>query len=294
MKKANSLRIGGFAVALLLLLNSCRKDIYSYNHFPDPLTGGDQVAEYHSAQFDSLYPPLQQHPLHYLFGKKFDHSGKLTEIICSFNDYQYQFEIIPFQLDLHVFDKGRIIYLLTLDTTGHGATDTSARIYLGWDGRPDSCVGNYRLVANRTAESQGIEKTFFTYRDHRLFSVRTDINYGGFFPSSETDTVHYDPYGNPLSFAGNSYEYDYTRKAKQQFYCDDYMGNLHEFYLLQYLGYFPEITSPENIRTAYNQSPEPSPVFTPVPITNHQFDGEGRLTAYHIHVGTISITWTGH
>ncbi|MDO6432218.1 hypothetical protein Q4E93_16575 [Flavitalea sp. BT771] len=288
MKKANSLRIGIFAVALLLLLNSCHKGIYSYDHFPDPLEGGYQVAEYHIPLFDHILPQ----PLHYPFGKKFNDSCKLTEIICSFDNEQLPSDVIPFQLDLHVIDQGRTIYLLTRDTTGHGATDTTARIYLGWNGRPDSCVCNYRLLFHRTAESHATGKTFFTYRDHRLFSVRNDNDYNNGFPFSGTDTVRYDQLGNPLSYSQNSYEYDTTRKARQQFYCDDYMGSSHTFYLLQYLGYFPEITSPPNVRTKVTRFFE-SGSYT---LTGHQFDQEGRLIAYsYLGYNTPNtITWKGY
>jgi len=282
MKRTNSLRFGIFAVALLLLLNSCHKTISSYDHFPDPLDGRYQVAEYHSTQFNEYLPQ----PLHYPFGKKFNDSGKLTEIICSFDNEQLPSDVIPFQLDLHVVDQGRTIYLLTLDTTGHGADDTTACIYLGWNGRPDSCICNYRLLFGRTIESHATGKTFFTYHDHRLFSVRNDNDYHNGFPSSVTDTVHYDHLGNPLSYSQNSYEYDTTRKARQQFYCDDYTGNSHTFYLLQYLGYFPEITSPPNVRTKVSRY-FGYPVYT---LTGHQFDDKGRLIAYN----NFTITWTGH
>ena len=289
MKKTNSLRIGTFAVALLLLLNSCHKNMYSNHHFPDPLAGKNQVAEYHVSLFDQILPQ----PLHYLFGKKFDSSGKLTEIICSFDNVQMPSDIIPSQLDLHVVDSGRIIYLLTLDTTGHGATDTTARIYLGSNDRPDSCLCNYRLLFNRTAASHATGKTFFTYQVHRLFSVRNDNDYNNRFPFSGTDTVRYDHLGNPLSFSQNSYEYDTTRKVRQQFYCDDYTGNSHSFYLLQYLGYFPEINSPAYVRTKVTRFFE-SGSYT---LTNHQFDQEGRLTGYN-YLGNsffnFTITWTGN
>jgi len=280
MKKGNSFRIGISAIVLLLLLNSCHKDIYSWDHFPDPLAGKNQVAEYHLTQFDQYFTQ----PLHYLFGKKFDHSGKVEEIICSFTADLLPSMVLPFQLDLHIIDKGRKVYLLTLDTIGHGAPDTSAIIYLNAEGRPDSCVGNYRLLPSIAPVKTAWEKEFYYYKDHRVFAVRTDNFFANNFFLSSIDTIRYDRFGNPLSFAGNSYEYDYSRKAKLQFYADDYMQNLDEFYLLQYLGYFPEITSPPNVRTRF------STVVGSLTITNHQFDAEGRLIYYD----GASITWNGH
>ena len=99
------------------------------------------------------------------------------------------------------------------------------------------------------------------------------------------DTIRYDNYGNVLSIGTMTYQYDYSKRPRQQFYCDDFMGDDEPFYLLQYLGYFPEINSPVNLRT-YT-----SAVVFRGPLTNHQFDGEGRLISYDLASTPVTITW---
>ena len=94
----------------------------------------------------------------------------------------------------------------------------------------------------------------------------------------------YDKFGNILSFNGNTYQYDYSRKAKQQFYCDDFMGNCEPFYLLQYLGFFPEVNNPPNIRTHVETT-----VFHG-DLTNHKFDHEGKLIGYDFYE-PVSVAW---
>ena len=99
------------------------------------------------------------------------------------------------------------------------------------------------------------------------------------------DTIRYDNYGNVLSHGTTRYQYDYSKKPRQQFYCDDFMGADESFYLLQYLGYFPELNNPVNLRT-YTYTEEFSG-----PLTDHQFDGEGRLISYEFESSPVTITW---
>jgi hypothetical protein len=97
-----------------------------------------------------------------------------------------------------------------------------------------------------------------------------------------------------LSFASNTYEYDYSKKGKEQFYSEDYQGNDWPFYLLQYLGFFPEVNSPVNIRTHIVGSGDYYGSFF-----NHTFDAEGKLISYDFGnpPGTVgdppdvTITW---
>lgn len=273
-------------IAALLLLHSCTKSFPPNQVFPDPLTGDDQVAEYHIPFYDSYF--MTKIP--YLFRKTYDPSGKiLKEIVCSFTDDLTPSSLLEFRLDLTVQQKGRIVYLIKKDSLQKNPPDTTVRIYLNSKGRPDSCVGTNALDPD--AGGRPPESTYYFYKDNRLQVVRNVLLNGGPIPTSGGDTIHYDKYGNPSSFGENSYQYDYTRTAKQQFYCDDYMGGDDEFYLLQYLGYFPEVTSPVNIRIRVVTLD----VTEGFPLSNHQFDAQGRLISYeYTGAAPITITWNGH
>jgi hypothetical protein len=285
MKRSTPARLALMAIAAFLLLNSCSKTIPGNATFPDPLTGDDQVAEYHIPTFDAFFNTKFPN----LFRKTYDPSGKiLKEIVFSFTDDLTFSTILQYQLDLMVQQKGRIVFLIKKDSVQKApAADTVVRIYLNQKGRPDSCVGTGAL--DEDAEGHPAETEYYFYKDNRLQVVRNILLDGGPIPTTGGDTIHYDKYGNPSSFSDNSYQYDYTRTAKQQFYCDDYMGGDDEFYLLQYLGYFPEVTSPPNIRTLVRTVDSPSGF----PLFNHQFDAQGRLISYETG-GTITVTWNGH
>jgi hypothetical protein len=100
--------------------------------------------------------------------------------------------------------------------------------------------------------SNAYELEYYFYKDNRVtFIKQTTLFAGddGFFLKS-TDTVRYDKFGNPMSYGFNTYTYDYTKKGGQKFYADIFMGVESDFYLLQYLGFFPEINNPPNIRTS--------------------------------------------
>ena len=281
MKRALPIRVGITAVLLFLLFNSCNKAIFSQDHFPDPLVGGCQVAEFHNPQFDSFFPQ----GVDYLFKKKYDPSGKtLKEIIFSISEDLVPSTILQRQADYQVVDKGRKVYLITLDTLGHGMPDTSAIIYLNALGRPDSCVSYSRLSPHFDLGSGQIAKTYFFYQDQRIHIIRTDSYFDAHTPFFSTlDTARYDKFGNVLSMGFNTYKYDYARPAKQQCYLDDYEQNLGELYMLEYLGYFPELTSPVNVRiSAINND-----VSEGGPLQAHKFDADDKLIGYNGN----TITW---
>jgi hypothetical protein len=158
-----------------------------------------------------------------------------------------------------------------------------ARITLNKEGRAISCAATGALNPDYFENPAIIEN--YKYKNDRIIAVKSDyFSQSGIVLASLVDSVHYDNKGNISSFAGNSYQYDYTQKVKQQFYCDDFMGSHEPFYLLQYLGFFPEVNSPENVRTHVET------VVFKGDLTNHQFDGNGRLTSYDFYL-PITISW---
>ena len=270
-------------VSIFLLFNSCTKDV-PFRNFFNPLIGGCQVAEYHVTQFDPLFPT----PPPYLFRKTFDPSGRIVqEIDCNFTDDILPADLLSSTLHLKIGQKGPVVYLINKASVKSDFPDTVVRIYLNEKGRPDSSIGG--PGSDPQAGPGSFEKEYYTYKDNRVTDVKTNLTFifnGNPISSDAVNTVTYDKFGNPLSFAGNSYTYDYTRKARQQFYCDDFMGNESNFYLLQYLGFFPEVTSPVNVRTGVNTGED-----TGGPLTNQQFDEEGKLIGYAIDFIPVSITW---
>jgi hypothetical protein len=283
MKKNISLPVILATATIFMLFNSCMKDVSSGSFF-DPLVGGCQVAEYHVAMFDPLFPT----PPPYLFRKTFDPSGRIVqEIDCNFTNDILPANLLSSTLHLKIGQKGWVVYLTGADSLKGNFPDTVMRIYLNEQGRPDSCIGG--PGSDPQAGPGSFEKEYYTYKDNRVTEVKmnTTYDFGTSTASFEsTDTVKYDRYGNPLSFGTNSYTYDYTRKARQQFYCDDFMGIESNFYLLQYLGFFPEVTSPVNVRTGVTTGSD-----TGGPLTDQQFDAEGRLIGYEIDFIPVTITW---
>jgi hypothetical protein len=257
---------------------ACRKDM---DRLPDPIRSDFyQVAEYHKTLYDNAFPSLPHFP--FLFKKIYDTRGNVKEIDCSFWDviYPNQLFLDRFYHTLSVDQKGQKVYLINTMTAKGGIPDTVATITTNGKGRAISCAANKELdqdLANRPTFTES-----YTYDHDRLSVIRTDFGccYG---PSY--DTLHYDSYGNILAFGSNTYKYDYTKRPTQQFYCDDFQGGPEPFYLMLYLGYFPEISSPPNLRI-FTQTL----IFTDS-LRNHRFDAQGRLIGYDFAASPVTITW---
>jgi hypothetical protein len=125
----------------------------------------------------------------------------------------------------------------------------------------------------------------FTYKNNRLYS----INEGATGISlAFVDTLHYDNNGNIISFRNNFYQYDQSRQAKQQYYMDDFVEGSAAVYVLFYLGLFPEVTSPTNIRTHVSNS------LGDIDISRQHFDAGGKLISYDYYGSDsiqVKITW---
>jgi hypothetical protein len=276
-----------FALAACMLFTafpSCNKIIPVPSGFPNPLNGDNQVAEFHIPLYDDFYPDYP-----FLFRKTYDPSGKtLKEIVFSFNNDIAVADIMTYTYDFLVESKGRVVYFIEKASAKNGLPDTAFRLYLNAQGRPDSCIGNTGFLP---APASYVESEYYYYKDNRFLAVKDNKADQPFPPifSTSTDTMHYDKFGNPSSFLGNIYQYDTSRTVALQFLCDDFVGSDDLFYLLEYLGYFPEITSPVNIRTQTVTINNPPPGSSE---TAQQFDREGRLISYFSHEGgNITITW---
>jgi hypothetical protein len=218
-----------------------------------------EVDEYHLPDYDYA---LVDFPL--LFRKKYDGSGHLQEI-----DLAYEDDMIAnynLEHDLIVREKGLQVFLLSKADL----SDTSVAITLNITGRVVS------IHVKRDVNDLGGygDTEYFLYRDNRVSYIQYVPDPNKFSSGNSTDTVYYDTHGNPSAFMNNHYQYDYTKKMPFQFYIDDQMEGDIGFYICQYLGYFPEVTSPPNLRT-HVQADEFNDY-----LGAYQYDAAGRLVSY--------------
>ena len=253
---------------------SCSKINWKDIDHPQQVSKCD-VAEYHRPtydQYDLGFP--------FLFKKKYDKSGKkVEEIDCTFDNVTPPEFLIHFVLLLQ--QKGQRLYLLDKNN----ANDTVMKASLNNKGKVEYYETNGSLDwTNATTHTFA----YFFYKNNRLVFLKYGSS-GSQGDYSSEDSLHYDPQGNILAFGSNFFEYDYTRTAAAQFYIDGIMeGHINGFYLLQYLNFFPEVTSPPNVRS-----------FGDIGIyagyyDNQTFDAEGKLTGYRfggVGSGQTTIDW---
>ena len=206
-----------------------------------------------------------------LFQKTYDAQGKnVTEIECVFFEPYSPYGLTVngtsygAQHDLQVSKSGSSLIL----RDENNLADTAMVVSLNKDGRPVSSITN--LAGNITDSYHYGDTENYTYRGGRIFSVQS-IRF------QQVDTVGYDSLGNLLSFAGNTYIYDYYRQASESFYITDFQGLFHGYYLLQYLGYFPEVTNTTNIRSTVSNSF----LRDAGNLVGEQYDPEGRVIGFN-------------
>jgi hypothetical protein len=279
MRKKISVVPFSAVLAICTLFVSCNKinqvDWGKFDHTP-PGKSCD-VLEYESPYWDNSYFPLLQFP--HLFKKTYDAAGNLVAIDCSFNNTVSQTAVTEY--NLLVKQNGLTIYLVNKNNP----TDTTMNIKLGNNGRPLSFQGNFPLTYDNY---QTLQSGNFTYKNNRLFAgTFSKYTPGSNYPAPViNDTFRYDTKGNLLSHWIDTYQYDYSKVAKQQFYADDEdMSSLCSgFYLLQYLNFFPEITNPVNVRVSFT-----SEGYGVVNLINHKFDNDGNLISYQYNLSAESL-----
>jgi hypothetical protein len=261
-----------FSIALVLaIFCACKKNIPA-SLFPPRTQESLLVDEYLLPQYNGA---LFDFPL--LFKKKYALSGKLNQIDLSFeNTFVPAYSL---EHDFSVVQNGLKLYLLKTSDP----TDTGVVITLNGQGKVTSCH-----VTKETNDINGrAEMEYFYYKNDRIWYIKTvpDAGVDFTFPPSE-DTVYYDSHGNPAVFAFNTYQYDYTRKIAFQYYIDDQMESTPGYYVCQYLGYFPEVTSPPNLRI-HVQADEFN-----LTLSDYQFDAAGRMISYNYSIfGGVTIVW---
>jgi hypothetical protein len=200
-----------------------------------------------------------------LFQKTYDAQGKaVTEIQCVFFEPYFDgYSGFGPQHDLLVTKTDSLLIL----RDKNNLADTAMMVLFNKAGRPVSSITS--LAGNITdSYSHYGDTENYTYRGGRIFSVEV--------VGSQVDTVQYDSLGNLLSFAGNTYIYDYYRQATESFIITDYQPRTHGYYLLQYLGYFPEVTNTTNIRSSLSNSS----LFETANLDGEQYDPAGRVIGF--------------
>ena len=252
----------GLLFAIPLLFSTCYKIDWDFN--------GSHGKKDCQVQSYYLTPYGDGLPIPFLFEKKFNHAGRVTEINCSFNN------ILPFEnlihFNLRVAYHGQEVYLINKESP----YDTTLKVYLNAQGRVRECFGTSDFIAHNR----------FYYNGNRLRAIEFFTPY-----FDGRDTCEYDAYGNILSITsedlfmgvrdGYFYQYDYSKKVKEQFYFDEIRDLNNDFALLQYLGCFPELT-PVNLRTHTRLGLEIGSATYNKDLINHTYDAKGRLTGYDV------------
>ncbi len=215
---------------------------------------------------NSIYSPA--HP--FLFVKTYDyHSRYAREIDASVFNMRAPTDLLRYQL--RIIYLGSEIYLVNKTN----ASDTSVWIHLNNKGRVETCYAPGDLGGQYS----------FKYKNNRLVSMEWNSEY-----DSWTDSFSYDNYGNILSRTLSastgvadiiSYQYDYSKKAKHQFYGDELKRIDNAFTLMGYLGLFPEL-NPVHLRTYVEMGPEGGFKYWKTYLYNHQIDNLGRLLKYDV------------
>lgn len=119
--------------------------------------------------------------------------------------------------------------------------------------------------------------------------------------------VVYDEKGNVIHIYNNYdteseglfFTYDYTVKAKRQWYTDHFPENgvSNSVYLAQFLGWLPDL-EPVNKRISWknifndDEDESTSPVITEHRLTDHVYDSNGNLVSYKAGDATYTSTWS--
>lgn len=251
----------GLLLAIPLLFSTCYKFDWDFNGSHGKKDC--QVASYYLSIGDD-------YPFPFLFEKKFNHAGQVTGVNCSFNNVLPFEELIHF--NLRVAYHGPEVYLISKVSP----YDTTLKVFLNAQGRVRECIGTSDFIFHNK----------FYYAGNRLRAIEF---FSPFF--SSRDTCVYDAHGNILSITdvelslgernGYFFQYDYSRKVKQQFYFDEIRDRNNDFALLQYLGCFPEL-EPGHLRTHVRHGLENTAAVYDKDLINHTFDAKGRLTGYDV------------
>jgi hypothetical protein len=270
----------GLLLAIPLLFATCSKfdwDLFDKHHGK----GDCQVASY--SLFGAPHPDIP-----WLFKKKFNSAGRVTEIECAFNTLVQGTD--PGDLYLRLAYHGNRVYFINKKNP----YDTVVKVFLNTQGRVTHTIGDGERMKNN----------WYYYRGNKLHIIEFNVA----DQSVHRSTCEYDNRGNILSISsintysnkrdGIFYEYDYSRNAKRQFYMDETRNMNFTFTLLHYLGFFPEL-NPVNVRTHVRVGLETEGyILTNQTLVNHQFDAKGNLTQYDVitdseqyFAGTPKLSW---
>lgn len=270
MKRLHTAVLGSFLA--ILTFSACKKD-------DKPAAKECQVQQFESTRnlnYNGVFGPVP-----YLFSKTLDANGDVNTI----DAYVYSLSG-GFRQQGKLERKNQMVYVLNTI-----ATDTIMIIWL-------NNAGKVIKAQERSGFKSSVNGALITYdftynADNKLQQYVVQIS--GSTPQTSTQVATYDAAGNCLRIGSTYFTYDMTRTAKKQFYFDsESLGTFWlGFKLLEYLNYFPEVTSPVNIRTNTRVEANPTANLINTPLSDHQLDADGKLISYKAGGGSaLPIFWS--
>ncbi|HEY0356784.1 MAG TPA: hypothetical protein VGC29_11295 [Flavisolibacter sp.] len=212
-------------------------------------------------------------------------SGKLDKILVSFRNIAAPGANDPALLKL-IYRHNRIIFLNdnSLDTMAILNFDNAGKLRYAQAGLPFhfgwSLKTGFRFIYHQdklikieNSEQVYIGDDQYQTNWYPYINIRYDHQ------KKNVSEIFFPAFGAP----GPSikYEYNYSRKVKNQVYPDDMMGDYHYFlYFLKYLNLFPELT-PEHLLVRSKAFNTDYPGNYDRRYSNHVVDGSGKLLFYH-------------
>ena len=254
----------------LTIFSGCKKD--------DKPTAKECQVEQFATTRTLAYAPLSN-VVPYLFKKTFDSQGRVNSIDAFVSPYG-----AASRQQARIEYKNQMVYILD-----NASSDTAMVIWLNNAGR-----------ITKAEEKSGFKYTYptvptvyqFTYDSNNRLQEYT-VNIFSSIPQNHVVKPAYDANGNCTKIQTAEFTYDLTRTAKKQFYFEDtelinssWLG----FKLLEYLNYFPEITSPKNIRIN-SKIMAGTYVLLNFDLQDHQFDSDGKVISYKQNTTVVPVSW---
>lgn len=261
-----------FSLLSVALFSGCKKD-------DKPAAKECRVEQFESTRLFYYNKLNQQVP--YLFKKTFNADGRVNSI-----DAFVYAGGAGARIQTGLEYKNQMVYLQCKTSN-----DTIMVLWLNATGKVVKAEEKSGLLS---ADYTVLRSFEFTYNsDNKLQQYVAEDRLYPPIPRRFIMPVEYDANGNCTKCSNTSFTYDLTRTAKKQFYYDseDLATSWLGVKLLQYLDYFPEITSPTNIRIFTKAGSEDSYVFARTALTDHQLDADGKLISYKAGTQTIPIFW---
>jgi len=246
-------------------LKKSDKGIYEVASF----SGYSGIISYDPDPYGGYGIPVYTNPT---FSKKFDGQGKVTSAV----------------LPIFFHEWGRTPR--TLDTAEVEISYTSNQMIVSRARKTSEVLmtatfDEHGRIFEATGQGEIWGTTNFSYEDGRLIAINTDpVTYDeqGNVTQIGHDAGYIDPNSYFFMGSGETYTYDLTKSATNQWYLNEgYFGNV--FAWLDFLGFFPEL-QPKNLRISTLSRIMIFPTdfdYFPNNFGRHIIDNKSNLTSYN-------------